>query len=478
MKDAGIGRRTGSIIVALAVSLLTGALALAAGTGAGAPTGAVPEGAAAPAERFPRGGPGWRIGDRRHSPQSSQQPADKGTGGDTVTVKAGAGMDGFYLKSTDGNFLFKFRLLLQLDGRFYADDTTPNNIDTFLLRRARPILEGTLFQRFDFLFVPDFGQGKTVIQDAYLDSRFLPEFKLRAGKFKTPFELARLQSDPAATLVEKGLPSNLGPDRDIGVMVHGDLAGGTLGYAAAILNGVADGGTGDTDINDSKEMAARLFWTPFKKSESKALKGLGVGLAATWGSNKGTASTTGLGSYKTFGQQTFFSFIGNGAEGTTVVADGSRDRFSPQAYWYVGRLGLLGEYVSSKQEVTIGTDSESLKNSAWSLDASFLLTDDEASFGGVNPRRPFGPKGGGIGAFDIAVRYGKLTIDENAFPIFADPAKSASEAEEWELGVNWYLNKAVRFALDGGLTRFKGGAANGEDREDEKVLITRFQLSF
>ena len=44
--------------------------------------------------------------------------------------------------------------------------------DTFVLRRVRPILEGTLFKNFDVRLTPDFGGGTTVLQDAYVDLRF------------------------------------------------------------------------------------------------------------------------------------------------------------------------------------------------------------------------------------------------------------------------------------------------------------------
>jgi phosphate-selective porin OprO/OprP len=43
--------------------------------------------------------------------------------------------------------------------------------------------------------------------------------------------------------------------------------------------------------------------------------------------------------------------------------------------------------------------------------------------------------------------------------------------------VNWYLTRNVKFMLDGVRTRFGGGAATG-DREDERVLFSRVQISF
>lgn len=76
----------------------------------------------------------------------------------------------------------RLRGYVQFDGRFFQDDEQRPGVDTFLLRRVRPILEGTLFKNFDFRVMPDFGGGTTVLQDAYLDARVSPRFRIRAGK--------------------------------------------------------------------------------------------------------------------------------------------------------------------------------------------------------------------------------------------------------------------------------------------------------
>src|SRR5688572_30855207 len=95
-----------------------------------------------------------------------------------------AGRDGFQLRSADGNFTLRLRGLIHSDGRFFANDAADTGTDTFLMRRVRPIVEATLFKNFDFRLMPDFGDGRTVVQDAYLDLRFATGIKVRAGKFK------------------------------------------------------------------------------------------------------------------------------------------------------------------------------------------------------------------------------------------------------------------------------------------------------
>ena len=69
------------------------------------------------------------------------------------------GASGFNFRSNDTNFVLKIRGLLQADSRFYIDDGGNNRNDTFILRRARPIIEATLWEKIDLTLVPEFGGG-------------------------------------------------------------------------------------------------------------------------------------------------------------------------------------------------------------------------------------------------------------------------------------------------------------------------------
>ena len=386
--------------------------------------------------------------------------------------QATAGKDGFSLKSADGNFVLKLRGYTQLDGRFFQSDDQRPATDTFTLRRVRPILEGTLYKIFDFRIMSDFGGGQTVLQDAYLEGRFSPAFKVRAGKFKPPVGLERLQSATELLFVERAFPTNLVPNRDLGVQVAGDLAGGAATYAVGIFNGVLDGGSADGDTNDDKDYAARLFFQPFLKGGGP-LKNLGFGIAGSTGDQEGTVASPNLPAFRTPGQQTFFSYRADGTAPNTVIAGGRRTRFSPQAYLYSGPFGLLAEYVTSKQAVQRAGVSRDLEHKAWQVAASWVLSGGEPTYKSVNPKQVFDPAAGTWGAFEIAARYHRQELDDATFPAFANPASSASAAEAWAVGFNWYLNKNLRLLFDYEDTRFEGGAAAG-DREDEKVFFSRF----
>jgi phosphate-selective porin OprO/OprP len=111
------------------------------------------------------------------------------------------------------------------------------------------------------------------------------------------------------------------------------------------------------------------------------------------------------------------------------------------------------------------------------LAGSFFVTGEKAGFRSPAPRRSFDLKEGGLGAVELVGRYGELSVDPAAFPIYASPASSAQRARAWGLGLNWHFTRAVKVAVNYERTSFTGGAATG-DREPENALIIRFQTSF
>jgi len=414
-----------------------------------------------------------------------KEEADKSVASSAAVAKASP--RGFSIQSADGQNQVKLRGVVHFDGRYLTNDDPNDLTDTWQATRIRPIVEGTVGGIYDFRFTPDFGQGRTVIQDAYVTGRFDPSFQVTAGKFKAPVGLERLQGSNDLRFVARAFPTSLAPNRDLGLQVGGKLVDSRLDYAVAFLNGSNDGASseafGDVDINDDKEWAARLFAHPFAESDSFALRGLGLGIAATYTDQDGTAAQPLLPSFRTPAQSTFFRYR-TGA--TPTLADGERTRIAPQFYYYVGSFGLLGEYTQVSQEVSRATPSglrdASLDTTAWQLAASWFLTGEEAAFRGFKPGSIFSLENGTWGAFELVGRYHELSVDDAAFvggvDSFADPAVSARKATAWALGVNWYLNENLKWVLNYERTSFEGGAAGGADREDEEAFLTRVALGF
>jgi phosphate-selective porin OprO/OprP len=402
------------------------------------------------------------------------------------TVSLGA--NGLIVRSSDSNFLMNVHGYVQADGRFYIEDQKTAN-DTFLLRRVRPIIEGTVYDRFDYRLMPDFGSGNVsgstaannaVLDDAYVNARFLPDLQVQVGKFKAPVGLERLQSTAELLFIENGFATQLTPNYDLGAMVHNRLFNSPINYAVGIFNGAADAGSSDFDSTDEgKDVDGRLFFQPFLRTDIEPLRKLGIGAGGSIGHHEGP-----LPSYKTPGQQTFFSY----APG--VTADGQQYRIDPQFYYYWGPFGVLGEYILSSSEVEATAAPgrpaglQRFNNTGWQIEGSYFLTGDENLFRSTSreafrPAHPFTFGGEGWGALEFVARFQQLSLDRGAFPAYVT-STSAREATSWGVGLNYYLNSNIRLYVDFESTRFVGGskAAGSVTAHDENVLLGRVQFSF
>jgi phosphate-selective porin OprO/OprP len=318
-----------------------------------------------------------------------------------------------------------------------------------------------------------------VLQDAYADLRFAPSFKVRAGKFKGPFGLERLESATELTFVERGTPTNIAPNRDLGVEAFGDLAAGRVSYAIGVFDGVVDGGSLDTDDHSGKDVEGRVFVVPFRQSQSDTFKQLGFGIAGTNGSQHGSLAQPNLASYKTAAQQTFFKYRSDLTPAGTALADGSHWRVGPQGYYYAGSVGFLTEYYVSSQRVRLGAASADVQSKAWQVSGVLALTGEQESYRGIlAPRHNFDRSAGAWGGFELTARYGEQTIDDAAFPVFANPSAAARAAHDAVVGMNWYLNRFVKITGQYENIQFDGGAPDGGDRPAERGVFTRLQFAF
>jgi phosphate-selective porin OprO and OprP len=396
---------------------------------------------------------------------------------------------GFSFSSPENAYKINFGGIIQGDGRFFTSGADKNVSSTFYLNRVRPILTGTLWKYYDFNITPDFGQGKVVLQDAFLNIKYFPEANFQAGKYKAPLDLERLQVDRDLEFSERSEIQNLVPNRDTGIQLRSDsLWNNRLTYQAAFMNGVpnntAADPTTDIDNNDGKDFVGRIFTTPFKLSENEWLKGLGFGFAGSYGDERG--STTSV--YKTYGQSTWFTY----AKG--VTASGLRARLEPQAYYYWRGLGLMAEYAQDEHSLNLSTTygsnpkkrfvnrTDTFTDTGYFAQASYILTGEDASYGWVKPLHPFDPRNGRWGAWELAGRISNIAADSRQFKLgFAQNFVSAQDATEWAAGVNWYLSNNIKWQFDYANTYFNGGAGikgSPEDRPNESVFESQLQISF
>lgn len=380
-----------------------------------------------------------------------------------------ASPDGFALSSADRNYRLRLWGNAHADARFFLGDDIEGN-DTFLIRRLRLSFEGNLGGRISFKLMPDITTSTFSLYDAYVSMRHSPALTLVVGKMKAPFDLERLVAQTDLLFMERAYPTSLAPNRDTGLQLQGELARGRLQYQVALMNGARDNDSPWTDWDDDKEVIARVFAEPFRGMADSAWRGFGLGVAMTYGDKAGCAPN----GFRTNAQQTFFSWR------SSVANHGAHTRLEPQAYYYFGPLGLIGSWVISRQAMWNGpgTFTRDLTNTAWYVAAHWVLTGEDAGYRGVMPAANFELAHDGWGAFELAVRIGALNVDDEAFPLFADPRTSAQRIRGGTLGLNWYVNRHLKASLNYEHSRFTGGAANPVTREEEQAILTRLQVRY
>lgn len=405
------------------------------------------------------GAPSFAVAqDRPAAPAQQPAPAPSFTAG---------WQDGFVLQSADGNNRLVLGAIAQTDGRFSLDDPTPI-VNTFTIRKLRPTLSGRVAKFFDFKLMPDFGNGTAVVQDAYLDIRFSPGFRIRTGKDKTPVGYELLVGDPYLLFPERSLASSLVPNRDIGVAVQGDVAANKVFYAAGIFNGIPDGSSSTTDLdtNGTKDLAGRIVVQPFRKATNPGpFNGFGFQVGGSTGKQIGA-----LPSFKTSVGQTYFSYVAGAA------ASGARQRVTPAVFYYYRSFGAFGEYMRSTQTITRAGVQTEVEHHAWETTGSIILTGEAASDRGVRPKNNFDPTNHKWGALQLTGRYAVLTLDPAAFAAGLTAAGASREAKSFTFGANWYPVSYIKYYTTYERTLFDRGAAGA--RHAENAILVRAQLSF
>ena len=373
--------------------------------------------------------------------------------------------DGFLIQTANGDYRLAVGMTAQADGRFSLDDPSPF-VDTFTLRKIRPTFTGRIARYFDFKVMPDLGGGQVVMQDAYLDIRFSPKFRVRMGKDKEPVGYELLIGDPFVLFPERSLATGLVPNRDDGVEVMGDLFSARLSYSVGVFNGIPDGtsSTTEVDTNNGKDVLARAVVQPFRtRTAGGRLNGLGFHVGVSNGKQVGALPV-----YRTSATQTYYSYV------TGVVADGTRTRVSPAAFYYYKSFGGFVEYMLSRQDVSKSNVRSELNNQGWNVTASYVVTGENATDRGVRPKDNFDPVEHHWGALQLLARYATLAVDQEAFSRGLAAATASRIGHQFTVGANWYPAAWIKYYGTYERTTFDEGAP----RPTENAVIFRAQIAF
>ena len=405
---------------------------------------------------------------------------------------------GLIFRSQDNEHMIRLGGLLQFDDRQFVDAGT-TDMSKFLIRRARPYAAGYFYDDWEYRFAPEFALSapnatayQATIADAFINYDTIDELQVQVGKFTVPVALETLTPAAFLPFSERSLTSNLVPNRDIGVMIHGSLFSDKLSWAAMVGAG-ARNDTVQTGIDNGTGPVGyfRLYAQPFREvmEVPEELRGLhlGVGGSIGWQTQNDAISSSNLfQNYSTDGGNTFLSFPnGLGVQGEVW-------RLSPQMYYNYGPFECWAEFTVEQQGVSTdgiygssGGGFTNYQTTAWDVVVDWVITGERATLGGIVPSKPLNFETGDIGAWELALRYDGLAAGANMFRPVDQGGLGISETQNAtgvngaSLGLNWYPNRIIRIGLTVEYQAYTGGGAKGTVVENNELgFITRLQLLY
>ncbi len=370
--------------------------------------------------------------------------------------------NGLHIESVDKNFKIK------LGGRIHFDVMVIDQDDSldahFLakngaeLRRARLYTSGTIYKNIKFKFQVDFAPGRVVMKDVYIQLTKIPVVgNIRVGHFKEPFGLEMLTSSNFITFMERPLTNQFDFDRSLGGMLYNHHFNKRFSWYAGFF--VPDYNLG-IYLGNMYHLTFRVAGSPVYRTEGHyRVLHIGAGYSHQFLDNKEIK-------YKTRPE----AHLAPKYIRLQVDHLKTADAFKGELAFVLGSFTFESEYTATG--LNPSSDSELKENNymvdAWFANVSWFITGEhknynpsKTAFDRVYPNKNFG--NGGVGAFEIALRYSSIDFDK------AD--LYGGQMDDFTAGLNWYLNPAVKFAFNYIHSHLKEiGKAN--------IFQVRFQVTF
>lgn len=397
---------------------------------------------------------------------------------------------GIWAGTPDRAYTFRVTGFVHLDSRFNMDLSghNPTESDMFW-RRARITLDGRLPYAFEYRLMWDNLIDPLMPYDFHIDWRPMSEFNIRLGGFKSSFSLERRARSYALTTIERGHPSSLAPNRDLGIFFYGQTKNGLFSYDVSLASGAIDLDV-LTDYYGTPDFAGRVYFLPFRLfDELEALQNLGIGFSWTVGNEFGDASNSRLGVLRKAPRRSAFAgrFLLDWARGPdgTAVAHGFRDRQGVQLHWSHKQNQVFAEYHRSAQVVALaqadGTidNHQYLAHQAWQVWGSHTyLKGDKNGFFGVYPKKPFNLKKKQYGGFTSTVRYHGIRFDPNTFPLYGNSEVSVLSNHGFLHSFQWHVNSMLELQFDQEINVSRMADPSTQSHPPELMLGTRVELRY
>ena len=376
---------------------------------------------------------------------------------------------GLKMETASGKFTFNLggRLMWDYDyydGAFTGGGTPVNDRGDAVhhdnLRRARLELEGTVYDNWEYIFTVNFGQsGGTSINDIGLAYTGFDGHKIFLGRGKEPFGLEELTSSKWTSTIERSMfndATNSDAQTDYGVRYDGwySMFNWQFGFFSP---SEGDGGFPDSNGSTTFAKTGRFTFAPVAQDGNVVHFGVSYSdrASAEAGAERLINASPGISSISKNGSHSNLLRVGSAGQ---VVAD-------DESQWGLEALGIFGpaslqfEYFMRDVEIDpVAASNAGLAGlsdqevQSWYLMGTYTLTGESRGYKakGATPDK-ISPKGR-YGAIELVLKYDYIEADtggNESTGLNLTPAGSTNpEVTAITAGVNWYVNKNVKLALN------------------------------
>ncbi len=356
--------------------------------------------------------------------------------------------DGLNFESGDKKFKGKFGGRIDLDAAVFSEDSDVRSIPGIgdipagtEFRRARLSLEGEYrFSAPAFYKVElDFAEADVAFKDVYLGLSEIPAVgKFQAGHFKEPSSLEGLTSSRFLMFLERSLPVEaFWPERNTGIMLANTLFNERTtwalgGFTSTELRAGVDGGT---PLDSDYRVVGRLTGLPFYDAESKGARFLHLGVSGTV-----VGPENGVVRFRSRPE----AHLAPRLVDTGNIAADNQFLLGTEALFVWGPFSLQGEYFYTWLD---RTTADTAQFSGYYVAGSWFITGEHrtykastATIDRLSPKHSLSFDDGGLGAWELAVRYSSLDLNDSGI--------TGGRLNDITGGLNWYLNPNMKIQFN------------------------------
>ena len=383
--------------------------------------------------------------------------------------------NGFKMRSLDNNFKFQAGGRIMHDWGFFTEDskfasTIGSQENGARFRRVRFFMAGILYNTIKFKWDMDIdgGSNGVTFKDVYIGTHKIPVLgNFQVGHFKRPASLDSITSSKYLTFMERSLTNTFFKTRNTGFAFFNQHFNKRFTWFT-FINKETSERPPDFQIDGDWNVTSRITGLPYISEDRKEW----VHLGASWSYEKATDNKV------TFNAARDTEII------STLFTTGviSAERFNIvglEGAVNLNQFSVQGEYVIADVDKGAGPNGQL---DSFYIQGSWYLTGENrryssrsGSIARFKPEQNFSwnkkwSEGRGTGAFQLAVRYSELDLNDS------DAGIAGGEQESLTVGLNWELNPMSRIMYNYIHADFSSGV--GADNGTLKSNLIRFQVDF